>query len=59
MDAVKEGTGGGVIGEGNTCVLTVFRYEWPTDIQDMVHTQENSKGPIPDLDPELAELLIC
>ena len=59
MDAVKEGTGGGVIGEGNTCVLTVFRYEWPTDIQDMVHTQENPKGPIPDLDPELADLLIC
>ena len=37
----------------------VFRYKWPKDIQDMVCTQDNPKGPATNLDLELAGLLIC
>ena len=59
IDAAKEGTWGVVIGEGDVCVTTVVRYKWPKDIQDMVCTYENPKGPITNLDLELAGLLIC
>ena len=46
MDAAKEGTGGVVVGAGDACVPTVFRYEWPQGIPNMVCTQDNPMGPI-------------
>ena len=59
MDAAKEGTGSIVVGEGDACVPTVFRYKWPHDIQDMVFTEDNPSGPITNSDLKLAGLLIC
>ena len=43
-DEAKEGKGGVVVDEGDTCVPTVFHYKWPQDIQDMVCTQDNPSG---------------
>ena len=59
MDAVKEGMGGVVVGEGDACTPTVFRLEWPKDIHDMVCMQENPDRPITNSDLELIGLLIC
>ena len=59
MDAAKEGTRGVVVCKWDACVPTVFRLEWPKDIQDMVCTQENPNGPITNSDLELPGLLIC
>ena len=59
MDAAKEGTGGVVIGEGSACVPTVFRLEWPQDVQAQVVTDDNPDGTITNSDLEMAGLLLC
>ena len=59
MDAAKEGTGGVVIGEGSACVPTVFRLEWPQEVQAQVVTEDNPDGTITNSDLEMAGLLLC
>jgi hypothetical protein len=59
MDAAKEGTGGVVFGERDECVPTVFRLEWPKEVQQLVCTHDNPNGPITNSDLEMAGFLIC
>ena len=59
MDAVKEGTGGVVVGEKDACVPTVVHLEFPQDAQDLVCTEDNPNGSITNSDLEIAGLLLC
>ena len=59
MDAAKEGTGGVIIGETEGCVPTVFRFEWPREVQDAMLTDDNPDGSITNSDLEMAGLLLC
>jgi len=47
-----------VLGETKACLPTVFRVEWPPDIQAELVTYENKKGTITNSDLEMAGLLL-
>ena len=59
MDDMKERLGGVVMGEKDKFIPTVFRLEWPQDVQDLVCTEDNPGGPITNSDLEMAGLLLC
>ena len=58
VDASKGGVGGVVFGHLEECKPTVFRFEWPAEIQAKVQTQENPSGTITNSDLEMAGLLL-
>jgi len=58
VDAAKEGVGGVVFGETEACIPTVFRLEWPKEIQDQVITFTNKTGTLTNSDLEMAGLLL-
>ena len=57
-DASKYGVGGVIIGEKEACVPTVFRMEWPQDIQDRLVSESNPSGDITNSDLEMAGMLM-
>ena len=59
MDAAKEGMGGVIIGENSACEPTVFRFEWPKEVQNEVVSNDNPNGSITNSDLEMAGLLLC
>ena len=58
VDASKGGVGGVVFGHLEACRPTVFRFEWPAEIQEKVQTQDNPSGTITNSDLEMAGLLM-
>jgi len=59
MDAAKEGAGGAIFGEKEACEPTVFRFEWPKEVQDNMCTFDNPSGHITNSDLELAGFLLA
>jgi len=59
MDAAKEGAGGVIFGEKEACEPTVFRFEWPKEVQDNMCTFDNPSGHITNSDLELAGFLLA
>ena len=57
-DASKYGVGGIIIGEKEACVPTVFRMEWPKDIQYRLVNESNPSGDITNSDLEMAGMLM-
>ena len=57
-DAAKEGAGGVVFGEGDKCIPTVFRLEWPVDKRTKIITGSIPKGSLKNSDLEMAGLLL-
>ena len=57
-DAAKEGAGGVILGEQDSCVPTVFRLEWPQEVRDAMLTQQNPTGSLTNSDLEMAGLLL-
>ena len=58
MDAAEEGARGVIIGENSECVPTVFRLEWPEEVQREVQSETNRTGKLTNSDLELAGLLL-
>ena len=52
-DASSHGVGGDIFGENESCVPTVFRWEWPQEIKDLYH-----EGIITNSDLKMAGLLL-
>ncbi len=50
--------GGVVFGELSECIPTLFRWEWPKDVQKQVISPDNLTGTITNLDLEMAGLLL-
>ncbi|KAL3793071.1 hypothetical protein HJC23_003079 [Cyclotella cryptica] len=57
-DASKHGVGGVIIGENMALPPTVFRYEWPEEIQNDLCSETNPTGSLTNSDLELAALLL-
>ena len=58
VDAAKGGVGGVVFGHTKECKPTVFRVEWPPEVQEAVHTHDNREGTITNSDLEMAGILM-
>jgi hypothetical protein len=58
VDASSHGIGGVIFGELSGCKPTVFRWQWPEDIQSQIKTFENPNGTITNSDLEMAGLLL-
>ena len=59
MDACPVGAGGVVIGENEACVPTMWRLEWPQEVQKLVQTEHNMTGTITNSDLEMAGFLLA
>ena len=57
-DAAKQGAGGAWFGGTNFLRPTVWRIEWPQDIQDRFWSADNPQGDITNSDLEMAALLM-
>jgi hypothetical protein len=57
-DASKYGVGGIVVGELKEVPPTVFRFEWPAEIQRELVSEQNPAGTITNSDLECAELVM-
>ena len=57
VDASGEGVGGVIFGFNQSCVPTVFRFEWPEEIKEQLQTEENPTGKITNSDLEMAGLI--
>ena len=57
-DASKYGVGGVIVGEGKACTPTVFRVQWPRDIQQNLISVDNPQGTLTNSNLELAGLLM-
>ncbi len=58
IDASSHGVGGVIFGELSECIPTLFRWEWPKDVQKQVISFNNPTGTITNLDLEMAGLLL-
>ena len=57
-DASSHGVGGIIVGETESCLPTVFRLQWPTDISNDIKSLSNPTGRITNSDLEMAGLLL-
>ena len=57
-DASRHGVGGVIVGERLGCPPTVFRLQWPEDIQNDMKTKDNPNGTITNSDLEMAGLVL-
>ena len=57
-DASKHGVGGIIVGELRAAPPTVFRIEWPAEVQDALVSESNPNGTISNSDLECAGLVL-
>ena len=58
VDASKGGVGGVIFVHLKQFKPTVFRLEWPAEVQAVVRTQQNPSGTITNSDLEMARVLV-